>query len=91
MIGLVIITLITGLVIAVSIVALLSRHKKSGTGPINLTGLTAVVMTALEPEGTILVRGEIWPAQTHDGTTITPNITVKVVGATGHLLVVTRF
>jgi membrane-bound serine protease (ClpP class) len=83
-------TLIFCLAIAASVIAVLSRHKKSGTEPINLTGLSAIAMTPLDPEGSILVRGEVWPARSQDGTAIAPNAAVKVVGATGHLLVVTH-
>jgi membrane-bound serine protease (ClpP class) len=73
---------------AVAIVAALSKHKKSGAGDLDLIGLTAVVETKLDPEGSVLVRGELWRASSHDGSVIAPNYKVRVVGARDHLLVV---
>jgi membrane-bound serine protease (ClpP class) len=73
---------------AVAIVAVLSKHKKSASGDIQLVGLTAVVETKLDPEGTVLVRGELWRASSNDGSIIAPKYKVLVVGARDHLLVV---
>jgi len=73
---------------AVSIVAALSKHKKSAVGDIRLIGLTAVVETKLDPEGTVLLRGELWRASSYDGSIIAPKYKVLVVGARDHLLVV---
>ncbi len=73
---------------AVAIVAALWKHKKSAAGDIQLIGLTAVVETTLDPEGTVLVRGELWRATSSDGSVIAPKYKVHVVGAREHLLVV---
>jgi membrane-bound serine protease (ClpP class) len=73
---------------AVVIVAALSRHKKSGAGDVQLIGLTAVVETRLDPEGTVLVRGELWRASSNDGSVIAPKYKVRIIGTRDHLLVV---
>jgi len=73
---------------AVAVVAALSKHKKSGAADIQLIGLTAVVETKLDPDGTVLVRGELWRASSNDGSMIPPKYKVHIVGARHHLLVV---
>ena len=73
-----IIAIFTALVAAVVIA--LSRHKKAASGDIKLIGEMATVETCLEPEGTVIVRGELWPARSNDGSAISPNARVRVVG-----------
>ncbi|HEX8845879.1 MAG TPA: NfeD family protein [Pyrinomonadaceae bacterium] len=70
---------------ALFIVAM-SRHKKAATGELNLMGALASVETALEPEGSVLIRGEVWRARTRQGTSIGRGQTVRVIGASSHLL-----
>ena len=67
-------------------VAALSRHKKAATGELDLMGALALVETDLEPEGAVLVRGELWRARTLSGATVRSGRGVRVVGASGHLL-----
>ena len=74
----------------VAAIALASRHKKSATGQLDLIGAVASVETELEPEGSVLVRGELWRARlrtgrAHDGGR---GSRVRIVGASGHLLLV---
>ena len=66
-------------------IAALSRHKKSATGPLALDGVARVYET-LSPEGAIILNGELWRACSYDGSTILAGATVRVVGASGHLL-----
>lgn len=68
------------------IVAAMSRHKKGARGELELMGATASVATTLEPEGTVFIRGELWPARSHTGATVERGRKVRVVGASGHLL-----
>ncbi len=68
----------TALVAAV--VAALSRHKKAGSGDIKLIGEIATVDTPLAPEGTVIVRGELWRARSDDGSLISSRARVRVVG-----------
>lgn len=67
-------------------VIMLSRHHKAATGDLDLVGALASVETALEPEGAVLVRGELWRARTRAGLTIERGRRVRVVGASAHLL-----
>ena len=87
----VLIILIVGAFIAVLvIVAAMSRHKKSATSEILLIGSRAQVDSPLVPEGSVLIHGELWRARSADGSNIASHTTVKVVGLSGHLLLVQR-
>jgi len=41
---------------------------------------------ALEPEGAVLVGGELWPARARNGDRIAHGGRVRIVGARGHWL-----
>jgi membrane protein implicated in regulation of membrane protease activity len=69
-------------------IVLLSRHKKSATGPLNLKGRDGIVERTLSPTGTVLIDGETWPATTENRTTITEGERITVMGTDGILLVV---
>jgi membrane-bound serine protease (ClpP class) len=88
--GLLIPCVVGGCVALLLILAVISRHKKSATGEIRLIGSSAQVDSALAPEGTVLVHGELWRACSADGTNIAAQTTVRVVGLSGHLLLVER-
>jgi membrane-bound ClpP family serine protease len=79
--------LVAGLVLALYII-LLSRHKKAGAGDVDLLGAMAVVETTLDPEGSVLVRGELWRARLARTTSIRVERgqRVRVVGAGGQYL-----
>ncbi len=71
---------------AFSIVAL-SRHRKAASGDFDLIGAVALVETTLEPEGAVIVRGELWRARcSHMGAKVLRGERVRVVGASEHLL-----
>lgn len=70
--------------------ASLSRHQKSARGDLQLTGRQALVEKQLQPEGTILVRGEIWQARSRTGEVLATDSVVRIVGAQDHLLIVDR-
>jgi membrane-bound serine protease (ClpP class) len=74
------------LILVLAAIAALSRHKKAGTGELNLVGAIALVETNLEPEGSVLVRGELWRARVRSGATVKSGRDVRVVGARGYLL-----
>lgn len=78
--------LVTLLVFGVSalILAALSRHKKSATGPLMLSGARGRVHHALTPTGAVIVHGELWPAHTTDGQHLPANTNIRVVGASGN-------
>jgi membrane-bound ClpP family serine protease len=66
----------------------LSRHKKAGHGNLKLVGEIAHVDTKLEPEGTVLVGGELWRARSHDGAAISEHARVRIIGFQDHLVLV---
>ena len=74
------------LILVLATIAVLSRHKKAGTGELDLVGAVALVETNLEPEGSVLVRGELWGARVRSGATVKSGCDVRVVGARGYLL-----
>lgn len=72
-------------------VAHVSRHKKSSTRMPTLVGSIAVVERTLEPEGFVLVDGELWRARLRgDAGVARARETVRVVGASGYVLEVER-
>lgn len=81
-------SLIAGLLLiaAAVYVIMLSRHHKAATGELELVGALASVETALEPEGAVLVHGELWRARSRTGAGIERGSRVRVVGASAHLL-----
>jgi membrane-bound serine protease (ClpP class) len=66
-----------------------AHRRQSSTGREELIGMTAVTKTALDPEGTVFVEGELWTARSESGR-INPGeeVTIKKVG--GLKLWVTR-
>ena len=66
------------------------KHKKSGMGRVQLLGATAYAQTELDPEGSVLIAGELWRARSVDGTSIAADEQVEVVQVQGHLLLVKR-
>ena len=81
------IVLFSGLVVVVLlIIVAASRHQKAATKELNLMGTVASVEMTLEPEGSVLIRGELWRARSLAGTTIERGRRVRVVSASGHLL-----
>ena len=74
--------------LATAVVVALYHPKKSGTGDIKLIGEVARVDTTLDPEGTVIVVGELWRAKSRSGAVIAPQTQVRVVGFEDHLAVV---
>lgn len=62
------------------VVGMLCRHKKAGAGDIKLIGELAQVETKLDPEGTVIIGGELWRARSSSGDVISPRTRVRVVG-----------
>jgi len=89
--------LLSVLILAAAALALLayvahvSRHKKSSTRMPTLVGSVATVERTLEPEGFVLVEGELWRARLCGGSGVArERETVRVVGASGYVLEVER-
>jgi membrane-bound serine protease (ClpP class) len=84
-----VISIVSGLALVVAgLIAALWRHKKSGAGVIKLMDETGWVDTLLDPEGTVLVHGELWRAKSSDGSVILSRRSVRVVGFQDHLVLV---
>ena len=83
--------LLLGLVVLVLILTAyliyLSRHKKSATGAINLVGATGIVQSTLDPEGSVIINGELWRARAVNGP-VGDQQRVRVVGVDSHLVLV---
>ena len=73
---------------ALLLVLALWRHKRASAGDIKLIGERGRVETKLDPEGTIIVAGELWRATSNDGASIEARARVRVVGMQGHLVIV---
>jgi membrane-bound serine protease (ClpP class) len=61
--------------------AIQARRAKVTTGSSGMIGLTGKAETAIAPEGTIFVRGELWKARSKTG--IAPGGSVRVTGMDG--------
>ncbi|HKC64416.1 MAG TPA: NfeD family protein [Pyrinomonadaceae bacterium] len=79
------IVLFSGLVVVLIIIAA-SRHKKAATGELELIGAIGLVETRLEPEGSVMIRGELWRARSRAGATVDRGQKVRVVGASDYLV-----
>jgi membrane-bound serine protease (ClpP class) len=78
---------VVGFLVAI-ILAARSRHAKSGARDVLGIGATGFVNTKLNPDGSILIDGELWRARSKNGTVVDPAKKIIVVGAQGHLLLV---
>lgn len=65
-----------------------SRHLKVSPSTNSLFSESALVITPLKPDGPILVRGELFFAESVHGDTIPSSSKVKIVGSRNHLLLV---
>lgn len=74
------------------LIAAASRHKKRATaGAPHLIGSRARVETDLQPEGSIIIEGELWRARVRQGAEpLLRGSLVRVVATSGHLLEVER-
>jgi membrane-bound ClpP family serine protease len=76
--------------VALLVVIALYRHKKRATGDVLLVGQLGQVHSALDPEGTVIIQGEMWPACCGDDEHIPAETKVRIVDTRGHLLIATR-
>jgi membrane-bound serine protease (ClpP class) len=70
--------LITSFLVSIAVRA---RRNKTATGREAMLGETAVAVGALDPAGTVMVRGEYWKAEST--TPISPSEKVTIVGMNG--------
>jgi membrane-bound serine protease (ClpP class) len=69
-------------------IAVRARHNKVQTGNEALLGSLAIVQSPLDPNGQVMVRGELWQARADSA--IQPGETVRILGRDGLLLHVER-
>lgn len=70
------------------LVAVRSRYHKRHPSPEHLINSPGVVDKDLNPEGAVLVSGELWLARSIDGSHIPSKAQVIVVGTHDHFLLV---
>ena len=70
------------------LVLALWRHKRTSAGEVKLIGELGQVEAKLDPEGTVIVCGELWRAKSNNGASIAVHTRVRVVGTQGHLVLV---
>ena len=69
-----------------------SRQQKYSRSPLNLVGRVASVERSLEPEGFVLIEGELWRARVRGEAAVgRDGSKVRVVGASGCVLEVEPF
>ena len=78
---------LTLLIISLVTLLYLSHRKKRSLNH-QLLGSTALVHSTLNPEGTILLNGEMWVARSRDGSSVNTRSQVVVTGIEDHLLLV---
>ena len=66
-----------------------AHRRQASTGKEELIGKTAVVKVALEPEGTVFLKGERWTAVSETGR-VEPEETVMITKVDGLKLYVTK-
>ena len=71
-----------------AVIAALSHHKKSAMRNLNLIGATGLIESRLDPEGAVIINGELWRARAESGSVLTARNRVRVVGTKLHLLLV---
>ncbi len=76
---------------ATLLVVALYFHKKGAAGDLNLIGELAEVQKQLDPEGTVMVGGELWRAKSKNGVPISTHARVRIVGFEDHLALVEIF
>jgi membrane-bound ClpP family serine protease len=62
-------------------------HRAKATKiTLDLIGKVAIVQTELNPQGAIIINGDLWLAMTNEDETISVGKKVKVVNLKGHML-----
>lgn len=74
--------------LSLAIVVALFRHKKASSTRTGILGELGEASSDLVPEGAVVVHGELWRARSRDGSLISRQTRVRVVGVERHLLLV---
>ena len=84
---LVIVILASALVsLVLAVLCVVAHRRKSVGGPLRLLGARGTATTLIDPEGTVMVRGELWRARAPH--LMAPHTSIRVVGTDAHLLMV---
>jgi len=76
-----------GLLFILLVAALWWRKRRASLAGLRLVGRLASVERELNPEGHVLIDGELWPARTRSGASaVRGSRNVRVVGARDHFL-----
>jgi len=62
------------------LIVALSRHKKAGSGCVQLIGLNGNAHGVLNPKGYVIVNGDMWPAISVDARKVLDGERVRVIG-----------
>jgi membrane-bound serine protease (ClpP class) len=84
-----VVTIVTIVFIFVISRIIRAHRRQASTGREGLSGKTAVVKEALDPEGTVLLKGELWTAISEKGR-VKPGEEVMVTEVDGLILRVTK-
>ena len=76
--SLLIVLIAMAMLLGVFVVALALR-KRFGNSDLQLIGESARVETSLAPNGSVIVNGELWPAQSRNGEVIPAHSRVRIV------------
>jgi membrane-bound ClpP family serine protease len=83
-----VLAIVVSVLLIVSVVAVVrSQRRRVTVGQETMIGQRGVVQTALRPEGTVQVNGELWHARVH-GDHLDPGSRVVVVGVDRLMLTV---
>jgi membrane-bound ClpP family serine protease len=66
----------------------LHAHKKANRLHTPLIGATGFIEQGLDPEGAVIVNGELFRARLNPGVKIVGPARIRVIGADNHLLIV---
>ena len=66
----------------------LHAHKRATCLNLPVIGATGFIEQSLDPEGAVIVNGELFRARANRGLKINGPARIRVIGAEGHLLIV---
>ncbi len=77
-----------GFIVLIAYLVIRVHSRRPAVGPEALLGMEGQVFEDLNPEGLVLVEGEIWRARSRGGEKIPRGMKVRVIGVEGLTLIV---
>jgi membrane-bound ClpP family serine protease len=74
--------------VSVLLTVMILHHRKGARGDFNLMNRLGMVETTIDPEGSVLIGGEVWRALSETEERLERGRQVRVCGARKHLLIV---